>query len=117
MKAKIGYDYVAEGKWNSKKNEYEVRYASILSKLIEQAGRWCENYSSDLFTHWDAIRKEFSFLHMDEETKCYMLGFRKNGVDIVHNTEKANLDEYRSIWAVEITYTGKELTMKLGRFH
>lgn len=31
------------------KGGWRINYSSILSKLIQEAGRWCEHYASDLF--------------------------------------------------------------------
>lgn len=44
-KREIGYFNTLQGNW-------EINYSSILTKLIQEAGRWCEHYASDLFITW-----------------------------------------------------------------
>ena len=38
-------------------NSWEINTSSILTKLIQEAGRWCESYASDLFIRWGVIQK------------------------------------------------------------
>ena len=37
------------GSYNPLEGKWEINYSSILTRLIQEAGRWCEYYASDLF--------------------------------------------------------------------
>ena len=59
----------------------DVNYSDILTKLIQDAGRICDSYASDLFIHWkyDIVDK------MDNNeltTSTYEIGFRQSGVEM-----------------------------------
>lgn len=82
-----------------------INYSDILTKLIQEAGRWCRRYASDLFIDWEVIDR-----HIKERTirsGSYLFGFREDGVDdktyILH---RYNADEpretYRAIWRLDI---------------
>lgn len=96
--------------------QYNINYSSILSKLIQEAGRYCEAYASDLFIDWQAV------LRCIENTsgcimESFLFGFRKYGVD--HKEYVFNRDnpesEYRSLWRLDINADGKIIEMILGR--
>ena len=40
------------GSYNPLEGKWEINYSSILTRLIQEAGRWCEHYASDLFVQW-----------------------------------------------------------------
>lgn len=35
--------------------DFDINYSSILTKLIQECGRLCEFYASDLFITWNSI--------------------------------------------------------------
>ena len=43
------------GSYSPSKGKWEINYSSILTKLIQEAGRWTERYASDLFLGWKEI--------------------------------------------------------------
>ena len=59
----------------------DVNYSDILTKLIQDAGRICDNYASDLFIHW-----KYDIIEPMEKceltTTTYEIGFRKCGVEM-----------------------------------
>lgn len=66
--------YIHEGN-----GEYSINYSSILTRLIQAAGRVCKFYASDLFIDWEIIHEKLS----DEcfEGDKFLFGFRESGVD------------------------------------
>ncbi len=108
--------------------EWGINASSILSRLIQEAGRYCNHYASDLFIIWNAIQNRINKKTL--ETKRYLFGFRENGVDenqliltrynkdgdYIANHFITSL-KYRSIWIldVEVQNDGKDghLEMKL----
>jgi len=83
-----------------------VNYSRILTKLIQEAGRWCRNYASDLFVTWHTIYKQMEDRTL--ETQSHLFGFREYGVDpesfIFDQYRDPNASErYRAIWRLDIT--------------
>ena len=64
---------------------YDINYSSILTRLIQVTGRFCERFASDLFITWQGIDELLkSDLPLDgpiHEVVCF--GIRESGVD--HN--------------------------------
>ena len=103
---------------------WSINTSSILTRLIQEAGRYCENYASDLFIQWSRVEK---MLNDEIEPKTQFFGFRENGVDHeewIDNRlqEDPYHHQYRSIWRLDIWieestgyYHSKEIKMKLYR--
>lgn len=110
------------GHWNNCKGVFDLNYSSILTRLIQEAGRWCEYYASDLFIDWKIIEKELE--NADLENTCHYFGFRKNGVDHLpfilsrlNNGESREV--YRAIWKLEVivenTDSNRKCTITLSK--
>lgn len=96
-------EIIEEGRWNTLEGKWEINYSSILTRLIQEAGRWCNNYASDLFIHWESIKEKIDNGTM---SSCsYVFGFRESGVDGWDRHEKHKYDEnyYRAVWTLDIT--------------
>ena len=88
-------------------NGFTINYSSVLTRLIQEAGRYCESYASELFLDWKQIDKEIEEGTID--TRTALFGFRESGVDhtdfvMSRASESPDLFEYnyRSIWKLEI---------------
>lgn len=101
-----------------------INYSSILTRLIQEAGRICEFYASDLFIDWRSIVE--SLEDGTIETGSYLFGFRDSGVDEAqsvlywYNETSHGLEHYSAIWKldidVELVAPGRErIGMKLYR--
>lgn len=111
---------VEEGYRNVRMNQWDINYSAILSRLIIEAGKFCECFASDLFIDWRVIEKELE--NIDYCGGSYLFGFRQNGVDHNNfvfsrfdNDGKFARYNYRSMWRLDITTDGDNMTMKLGR--
>ena len=74
----------ARGSWqnswgNPEFGMYNINYSSILTFLIQCAGRICNRYASDLFVTWHKIYACLNDYSYDGGT--YLFGFREMGVD------------------------------------
>lgn len=106
-KTKMGAAVItAEGRKN------EINYSSILSKLIQSAGRYCESYASDLFISWNSLLRD---MERGELKPVYLFGMRESGVDhdgfilSRFNSEPVVAHyEYRQIWRLYITVDAKD---------
>lgn len=107
-----------EGRWSAYRKCFDVNYSSILTKLIQEAGRWCESYASDLFIDWHKVDK---FMEDSEFTSAKLVfGFRKMGVDhlefiLSHLNNRNSTEYYRAVWMLEIQTEDGKMTMKLGK--
>ena len=97
---------------------FDINYSSILTKLIQECGRLCEAWASDLFITWYGIEQKLKDKTM--ETSTYLFGIREMGVD--HNEfilMRYNNDgycakyEYRKIYRLDVTIEGDSIRMEL----
>ena len=99
--------------------DWEINYSSILTKLIQDCGRLCENYASDLFICWHLILKEME--NKTLKTSIHLFGIRENGVDnntfILSRYNNNGCDamySYRKIYRLDIVVNEKgDMTMEL----
>ena len=99
-----------------------VDTAAIYTRLIQEAGRWCEEYASDILHLLNDVQKAFDTPianwagnvhcecmsgHPDWVALRWSFGFRGNGIDNgtyieKHQNEGVSQDYYRAIWRVGI---------------
>ena len=91
----------------------DINCSAILSKLIQEAGRWCRSHASDLFIWWGSIERNLSYDSLsDDGTVSFLFGFYECGVDNAQsicnkytNASPSYLPrhEFRSIFRLDIT--------------
>lgn len=98
--------------------DFDINYSSILTKLIQECGRLCEAWASDLFITWNSIEQKLKDKTM--ETSTYLFGIREMGVD--HNDFvliRYNNDgyrgryEYRKIYRLDVVVNDDLIRMEL----
>lgn len=98
--------------------DFKINYSSILTKLIQECGRLCESYASDLFVDWNIIDEKLRAKTM--ETSTHLFGIREMGVD--HNEFILNRYnnngcyakyEYRKIYRLDIVVDDDFIRMEL----
>lgn len=106
------------GYWSNFSERWDINYSSILTELIQQAGRWCECFASDLFISWQTVEKRL--VSREIENESFLFGFRQYGVD--HDRfifSRFNQDEftqeYRTIYRLDIELMEDEVKMSLYR--
>lgn len=116
----------AHGQWYmgflSENEQWEINYSSILTQLIQYAGRFCESFASDLFIIWKyCVENKLK----DHDLKSYSItfGFREMGVDhelsydlerqTVTKNVKNNSYYYRKIAILNIIIDKEDITMEL----
>ena len=104
--------------------EWSINYSSILTKLIQDAGRYCEAWASDLFIIWK-YDVDNRLQNRDIQSFTIKFGFRDTGVDcddsldtereykIVETNYKKNYYYYRKIDTLTVTVDGNKITMEL----
>ena len=96
---------------------WQINYSSILTRLIQLAGRFCESYASDLFIYWD----KFDPKKKDENYKgeYLLLGMHDTGIDYNESVLKNynnNIYFYRKIVSIETVVENNKLTMYFREF-
>ena len=104
------------------KTKWDINYSSILSQLIQWAGRFTESYASDLYIIWKYnVDRKLD----DENLESYSLlfGFREMGVDdqilgdpeytVVESHIKENRYYYRKVARLDVTINGNDIEMEL----
>lgn len=125
----IGLTICADGSATYRKNdgnrlEHFVNYSSILTALIQEAGRVCVNYASDLFISWESLLDETE--RKMKEKEDFMIttffGFRDQGVDGPFyinekiSDEKTYGDPYESIYRLDINAKHSVDTMGVSSY-
>ena len=97
---------------------FDINYSSILTKLIQECGRWCESYASDLFISWNSIIKKLEEKTM--KTSAYLFGIREMGVDHdefvlsrYNNSGYFAMYEYRKIYRLDVKVDEDVIKMEL----
>lgn len=128
-------DTITETAYINSDGKIEVNLSSIFTRLIQEAGRWCESYASDILVDIDSVKnclklnveewKDDRHYETDEngnDMLHFAFGFRQSGVDhkewIIENqkSEQRKYHYYRAIWDLEITNDRKNhVTFKLKR--
>ena len=97
--------------------DFDINYSSILTKLIQECGRLCESYASDLFITWNGIVRELEERTM--ETSAYLFGIREMGVDHTEfvlsrcNNGSQPCYAYRKIYRLNVTIEDDLIRMEL----
>lgn len=111
-------DIKEKGNWNPLKGKWEINYSSILTKLIQEAGRWCEYYASDLFAIWK-YNVDAKLENAIMETCNLVFAFRDSGVDnnVQYEIKGHQYDEdyYRAVWFLDIATNEGKITMHLHK--
>lgn len=104
------------GCWSQNEEKYNINYSNIATILIQNVGRFCENYASDFLITWKRVEKSI-YLH-EKNREIIIFGIRKSGVDhdtyLISNvnTYKHHAgyieNYYRKILALEIRKTDPE---------
>ena len=98
--------------------DFNINCSSILTKLIQECGRLCESYASDLFIDWNSIVQKLKDKTM--ETSTHLFGIREMGVDHnefvlmrYNNYGYHAMYEYRKIYRLDIIVEDDLIKMKL----
>ena len=98
-----------EGKW-------EINTSSILTCLIQEAGRWCEHYASDLFVQWK-YKIDQKLDNGTLETDTFVFAFRDSGVDHKewYENHKNEHNYYRAVWFLDVVTDEGKIKMMLHK--
>lgn len=98
------------------RHKWAVNVSDILTKLIKEVGRLCDNYASDLFIEWNEIQKK-----LDNGTMCgdelYVFAIRDGGVDHEqwYENHKDEPNYYRAVWFLNVYTNDGQIKMILHK--
>ena len=104
------------GSYNPLEGKWEINYSSILTRLIQEAGRWCESYASDLFVQWKyGIDQKLDNGTLYTDT--FVFAFRDSGVDSEewYENHKNEHNYYRAVWYLDVLTDEGKIKMTLHK--
>ena len=104
------------GSYNPLEGKWKINYSSILTRLIQEAGRWCESYASDLFVQWKyGIDQKLDNGTLYTDT--FVFAFRDSGVDSEewYENHKNEHNYYRAVWFLDVLTDKGEIKMMLHK--
>ena len=104
------------GSYNPLEGKWEINYSSILTRLIQEAGRWCESYASDLFVQWK-YKIDQKLDNGTLYTNTFVFAFRDSGVDSEewYENHKNEHNYYRAIWFLDVVTDEGKIKMILHK--
>lgn len=88
-------------------NEYDINIHEIISLLIQNAGRLCDSYASDIIYSIDTIREG---INDDRINETFIVAIHASGVDGIKrligcmNHERWSEDKYRCIYGIRVNH-------------
>ena len=104
------------GSYNPLEGKWEINYSSILTRLIQEGGRWCESYASDLFVQWKyGIDQKLDNGTLYTDT--FVFAFRDSGVDSEewYENHKNEHNYYRAVWFLDVLTDKGKIKMMLHK--
>ena len=104
------------GSYNPLEGKWEINYSSILTRLIQEAGRWCESYASDLFVQWK-YKIDQKLDNGTLYTNTFVFAFRDSGVDSEewYENHKNEHNYYRAVWFLDVFTDKGKIKMMLHK--
>lgn len=104
------------GSYNPLEGKWEINYSSILTRLIQEAGKWCEHYASDLFMQWK-YEIENKLDNGTLETEQFVFAMRDSGVDHKewYENHKDEHNRYRAVWFLDVETNEGKIKMTLHK--
>lgn len=92
----------------------EINYTSIITKLIQEAGKHCNSYASDLVINLNSLEEKMRDFSL--ETDSILFGFRDLGIDsndaIISRLDNSINYTYNSIWRLDIEVSEYDETLR-----
>ena len=104
------------GSYNPLEGKWEINYSSILTRLIQEAGRWCEHYASDLFVQWK-YEIEQKLDNGTLETDTFVFAMYNSGVHhkAWYENHKNEHNYYRAVWFLDVVTDEGKIKMTLHK--
>ena len=116
LKAALSGTITETGSYNPLEGKWEINYSSILTRLIQEAGRWCESYASDLFVQWK-YKIDQKLDNGTLEIDTFVFAFRDSGVDSEewYENHKNEHNYYRAVWFLDVEINEGKIKMTLHK--
>ena len=92
----------ANGRYLDYRDAVDVNDSSIWTRLIQEAGRKCDNYASDLLIDYDAYKRDLPEFVKNHENHQWQFGFRSMGVDHKEFIESGSERQYISRFDLDL---------------
>ena len=111
---------------NGNSENVSINTSGILTELIQNAGRFCQSYASDLFIDWESIQgylNKLVYNNNNNTSELFIMGIRKNGIDGIrftysraadfHKNDTSMYDYYSKIYALRIDVDNNDVKITL----
>ena len=97
-------------------HKWAINVSDILTKLIKEVGRLCDNYASDLFISWNEVQKKLDNGTMRGD-ELYVFAIRDGGVDHEqwYENHKDEPNYYRAVWFPNVYTNDEQIRMVLHK--
>ena len=102
------------GSYNPLEGKWEINTSSILTRLIQETGRWCEHYASDLFVLWK-YNVEQKLDNGTLETGTLVFAMYDSGVHKNDYYNERKNGNYRAVWFLDIETNEGKIKMTLHK--
>lgn len=114
LKATLAGTITETGHYNMSEHKWEINYSSILTRLIQEAGRWCERYASDLFVQWK-YKIDEKLENGTLETDTFVFAMYNNGVHHKEWYSERKYGNYRAVWFLDVITDEGKIKMVLHK--
>lgn len=116
LKAIINGTITETGAYNMHLGKWEINTSSILTRLIQEAGRWCVHYASDLFVQWK-YEIESKLDNGTLESDTFVFAMYRSGVHhkAWYENHKDEPNYYRAVWFLDVETNEGKIKMTLHK--
>ena len=98
----------ANGRYLAYRDSVDVNDSAIWTRLIQEAGRKCDDYASDLLIDYGSYKRDLPEFVKNKENHQWLFGFRPMGVDHTEFIERSDR-KYFSLFNLNLIIEDDEL--------
>ncbi len=98
--------------YRSPDKSWDVNYSAILTKLIQEAGKVCQHYASDLFIFWESLVKELKSGEITASKRVFAM--YESGID-GESSYLRGVNEYLQVWILYIATDDRNIELTLQK--
>lgn len=107
-----------DGEYNPYEHRWDINHGEIITRLIQDTGRYCQSHACSLFFTLHEIEQKLE-QGKPNWKQSYIFAIHDRGVDDKEEYEerKQNVHFYRKVWQLDINTSSEMITMELHEKH